>query len=63
MPLTNPPTAPRVEIEVVINGARLPLEPGEYGHFDAASGQDIYRRPVDFGNLGKGHVVVGVARQ
>lgn len=54
---------PNVAIEVVVNGQRLSMADGEYGHYDAEVNMDIYRRPVDFGALGKGHVVVGVARQ
>jgi len=54
---------PRVDIELVVNGVRLPLAPGEYDPDASTPQQDLYRRAVDLGNLGKGFIVVGVARQ
>lgn len=53
---------PRVDIAIVVDGERLTLPDGEYGGFSEGDNQDIYRRPVDFGSLGKGWVVVGVTR-
>jgi LysM repeat protein len=53
---------PRVETAVVIDGQRLTLADGEYGGFSSGDNQDIYRRPVDFGSLGRGFVVVSVTR-
>ena len=50
-------------IEIVVDGAKLDLAPGEWTHYDEQTHEDIYRRPVEFGDLGSGHVVVGVKRK